>query len=229
MTQELLSNIQEIRTYADKTHDSIDALQTRSSEISQVLSVISEIAAQTNLLALNAAIEAAQAGDAGRGFAVVAEEIRKLAEDSKTSAVKIEQLIADVQSDTKETAIVMDQMNERVRSGTAVSESASVIFKEIKTSSSNTLGLCEEIVSATGIQLKSIQDVIGITEGVVVIAEQTAAGTEEVASSAVELASGMDNYREKSTRLSAIAKSLKNEVANFTLSDSQVTIPSPVE
>ncbi len=218
MTQQLLMNIQEIRTYSDKTHQSIDVLQVRSGEISQVLSVISEIAAQTNLLALNAAIEAAQAGDAGRGFAVVADEIRKLAEDSRQSAVKIEQLIADVQSDTKETARTMDQMNERVKSGTTVSEEASVIFKEIRSSSSHTRDLCEEIVSATSKQLGSIQDVIGITESVVVISEQTAAGTEEVASSASELASGMDNYKQKSMRLSSIAGSLKSEVSKFKLS-----------
>ncbi len=217
MTQELLNNIQEITVSADKAHESIDILTTRSDEISQVLSLISEIAAQTNLLALNAAIEAAQAGDSGRGFAVVAEEIRKLAEDSRQSATRIEQLIADVQSDTKETANVMDQMNDRVKSGAAVSEAASVIFGEISSSSTNTLDLCEEIVSATGSQLTSIQDVIGITEGVVVIAEQTAAGTEEVASSAVELAAGMDTYKEKSMRLASIAKSLKDELAKFRL------------
>ncbi|MDW3195886.1 MAG: methyl-accepting chemotaxis protein [Cytophagales bacterium] len=218
MTQELMNNILEIRTYADKTHRSIDVLQARSGEISQVLGLITEIAAQTNLLALNAAIEAAQAGDAGRGFAVVADEIRKLAEDSRKSAVKIEQLIADVQSDTQETARTMDQMNERVISGTSVSEEASVIFKEIKSSSSHTLGLCEEIVAATSKQLGSIQEVIGITEGVVVISEQTAAGTEEVASSASELAAGMDNYKQKSKKLSAIASSLKHEVSKFNLS-----------
>lgn len=218
MTQELLNNIMEVRTYADKTHQSIDVLQTRSGEISQVLSLITEIASQTNLLALNAAIEAAQAGDAGRGFAVVADEIRKLAEDSRKSVVKIEQLIADVQSGTEETARNMDQMNERIISGTSVSEEASVIFKEIKSSSSHTLGLCEEIVAATSKQLGSIQEVIGITENVVIISEQTAAGTEEVASSASQMATGMENFKQKSVKLSSIANSLKREVSKFKLS-----------
>ncbi len=218
MLDELKQGISEIMQYTSKTHESIDVLKGRSDEISQVLTVISEIAAQTNLLALNAAIEAAQAGDAGRGFAVVAEEIRKLAEDSRQSATRIEQLIADVQKDTLETAKAMDQMSDRVKSGTAVSSAALEIFNEITKSSNHTLGLSEEIVSATEKQLTNIQEVVGITESVVVIAEQTAAGTEEVASSAVELASGMNAYKEKSTELSSLASELKEELGKFKLS-----------
>ncbi|WP_424964153.1 methyl-accepting chemotaxis protein [Ekhidna sp.] len=218
MLDELRVSITEILKYTTKTHESINILKGRSDEISQVLTVISEIAAQTNLLALNAAIEAAQAGDAGRGFAVVAEEIRKLAEDSRQSATRIEQLIADVQKDTMETAKAMDQMTEQVKSGTSVSGAALEIFKEITDSSNKTLDLSKEIVSGSEQQLSNIQEVVGIAEGVVVIAEQTAAGTEEVAASASELASGMNNYKDKSTELSSLASELKEELSKFKLS-----------
>ena len=217
MLDELLQNIQEITQYTNKTHESIGVLKGRSSEISVVLSVITEIASQTNLLALNAAIEAAQAGDAGRGFAVVAEEIRKLAEDSRSSAIKIERLVSDVQKDTNETVRTIEQMRERVKSGTKVSGEAATIFKEMSESSHRTLSLSEEITHSTENQLEHIQEVVGIAEGVVVIAEETAAGTEEVASSAVELASGMDNYKDKSMRLTSIAKDLKVELSRFKL------------
>ncbi|MEP1032122.1 methyl-accepting chemotaxis protein [Ekhidna sp.] len=217
MLNELKVNISDILEYTTKSSASIEVLKGRSNEINQVLSVITEIASQTNLLALNAAIEAAQAGDAGRGFAVVAEEIRKLAEDSRKSATRIEQLILDVQKDTQETSKAMSEMSQRVQSGTAVSSAALEIFNEITASSNHTLVLSEEIVSATENQLTKIQDVVVIIEGVVVIAEQTAAGTEEVASSAVELASGMENYKTKSTNLSEIASGLKNELSKFIL------------
>jgi len=219
MMENVANSIHEMADYAKRTQQSINVLKGRSDEISQVLTVITEIASQTNLLALNAAIEAAQAGDAGRGFAVVAEEIRKLAEDSRNSAVKIEQLIADVQNDTAETASVMDQMTERVNTSTDVSRNASGIFKEITESSQETLKLSKEIEDDTQQQLDHIQNIVNITESVVVIAEQTAAGTEEVASSASEMASGMENYKTKSEQLSQIATSLKKELGRFRLSE----------
>ena len=139
-----------------------------------MLGVITDISTQTNLLALNAAIEAAQAGDAGRGFAVVAEEIRKLAEDSRRSANEIERLVMDVQNDTEEAARVISTMNSSVRSGEEASREASKVFQQITESSFNTLSFSEEIVNAAIVQSESINNVVNITENIVVIAEQTA-------------------------------------------------------
>ncbi|SMD32923.1 methyl-accepting chemotaxis sensory transducer with Cache sensor [Reichenbachiella faecimaris] len=218
MVNKVVFNMVDISEYSAKTHQSIQVLTERSAEITRVLSVITEIASQTNLLALNAAIEAAQAGDAGRGFAVVAEEIRKLAEDSRNSAKEIEKLVNDVQTDTTEAAKVIGIMSESVKNGEQASKEASEVFKEISDTSDRTFRHSQEILEATKLQVKDINAVVAITENVVVIAEETAAGTEQVASSATELSSGMMGYTEKSQQLAKVAEDLKSGISKFVLS-----------
>jgi methyl-accepting chemotaxis protein len=97
------------------TNVAVGKLGTSSSEIGQVVQVISSIAEQTNLLALNATIEAARAGEAGKGFAVVANEVKELARGTAAATGDIERKIKAIQSDTEAAVVAIGEISQTIQ------------------------------------------------------------------------------------------------------------------
>ena len=215
--KKVVANMEEIQTSADTTSQSIEVLNERSEEIAITLNVITDIAAQTNLLALNAAIEAARAGEAGRGFAVVAEEIRKLAEGSRNSAVDIKKVISAVQKDITQAGKAIDKMGDSVRNGSQASQDAEEVFNLIENSTSQTFILSKEIQGANETQKDSINSTVKNIEQIVVVSEETAAGSEQVATSSKELSLGMEEVAATSQQLTDVASELLKGVSQFKL------------
>ncbi|MGF1735690.1 methyl-accepting chemotaxis protein [Photobacterium satsumensis] len=104
-TSRLLNSVNE-------TYQCIEALEQQMEGVTVILDTINAISEQTNLLALNAAIEAARAGEQGRGFAVVADEVRTLAQRSKTSTEDIRQLLDGITQNAKASYTNMQQSRE---------------------------------------------------------------------------------------------------------------------
>ena len=99
--------IENVREQSKLTNDSAQQIQT-------VTDIIADISNQTNLLALNASIEAARAGEHGRGFAVVAEQIRTLADQSRESTERINQLVADLMDKANVSVEITEKVSEAV-------------------------------------------------------------------------------------------------------------------
>lgn len=121
----------DIQNSSSYMNDELKNLYYSLEKIKNIAIFIDSIADQTNLLALNAAIEAARVGEAGKGFAVVANEIRKLAEEVKSSSLDIDKLLTDVikeGNDVKETSNVM---NFKLEKQYGVIDNSIVSFKDI--------------------------------------------------------------------------------------------------
>ncbi|UPW85167.1 methyl-accepting chemotaxis protein [Lysinibacillus sp. Ag94] len=141
-----------ISTSTEKTSGLMQQLTSKMTDIKSMTDMITAITDQTNLLALNAAIEAARAGEHGKGFAVVAEEVRKLAEQSKHSAIQIVELVVGIESDTKQVATSVEEDLKNVQQGVYVIDEATKSFGTISQHVSKMTNQLEDI-SATAEEL----------------------------------------------------------------------------
>lgn len=208
ITKESSSAIKEIHNVILKSHES-------SEKIGSASNVIASIAEQTNLLALNAAIEAARAGDAGKGFAVVAEEIRKLAEQSSISTKAIDEVVVELQSNSKDAVntaervalISKEQTNNVIRSRET--------FMEI----SESMKLAERAVNNLNDSSKEMEimkeEILTTLENLAAIAEENSAGTQQASASMEEQTASMEEIASSSEGLSQLAQDLHAIITRF--------------
>jgi methyl-accepting chemotaxis protein len=177
-TSEAMSRI---NSAVQQTSEKMRLLGVRSSEISEIIDLIDEIAAQTNLLALNAAIEAAHAGEAGLGFSVVADEIRKLAERSARATRDVGSLIKSIQNETSEALTAMEVGMKEVRGGSLLAHQASNALQDISQAVRQSSELIEEISAASEEQARVTSNVAGAMQTISSITLETSAGAHETA------------------------------------------------
>jgi len=179
--RDTLEGMQRIRHSVQATAKKIKTLGDRSLEISEIINVINDITEQTNLLALNAAIEAARAGEAGRGFAVVADEVRKLAEHSRTATKDIAALIKAIQAETNEAVVVMEEGTKEVEVGAKLADQAGKALEAISSVVRQSAELVQEISLASKQQVRGTEGVANAMQIISNITRQTSQGARQTA------------------------------------------------
>lgn len=208
VTEESSRATKEIHEVILKTNDS-------SNKIGQASNVIASIAEQTNLLALNAAIEAARAGEAGKGFSVVAEEIRKLAEQSGASTKTINEIVNELQSNSKNAVKTMERVstisNEQ-KSSVISSKSKYELIAEVMMDSEQAI----KQLNISGEEMEKMKNEILTTlQNLSSIAEENSAATQQASASMEEQTASIEEIAGSSDGLSILAQNLQAIIMKF--------------
>jgi methyl-accepting chemotaxis protein len=156
--------------------EQISRLAEHTANIGVITSFVTDVANQTNMLALNAAVEAARAGENGRGFAVVAAEIRKLAEQSKSSASRITALVGDTQSAARLTAAASVEGSRTVEEVKRLTRETAAAFKSISSSMQSVVESAQQASLNVRQQMMAVQQVAEAMSAISNGARQTSAG-----------------------------------------------------
>ena len=216
------NTVNQMNNIHDSVHKSnaiISSLAVRSKEVYSILNVISDIAEQTNLLALNAAIEAARAGEHGKGFAVVAEEVRKLAEQSQTSAKEIQSIVQAIQQDTESSVNMMTKVKNDVEVGVKVSSEAIEKFNAILQSARDITPQMEKIANYSKQISSEVQKLSIMTDEFSQIAQSNAAASQQVAAATEEQLASMEEISSSAKTLATWAEELNMLIRRFKTED----------
>lgn len=201
----------------EKFIDSINKLNSQIMSIKEVTSAINEISEQTSLLALNAAIEASRAGEAGRGFAVVADEITQLANETKVSSGKIDNMIGLVLSESN---VISNSTSEIV---SQLKEQGSIIVNSTK-SFEDIISLIDNIIpkinniSSVSYDIEKDKDIIlSKIESSTGISEEISANSQEMSKATEELSKSSDSISNTISEISSVTHELEEVIKYFSI------------
>ncbi|MGG0029712.1 methyl-accepting chemotaxis protein [Bacillus safensis subsp. osmophilus] len=221
LVQHVLEHLNLLHDKMTNSKQAAEELQSHSTEIESVISIITDISAQTNLLALNASIEAARVGEEGKGFAVVADEVRKLAEQSADAAKTVSDLVIGTQENSQRVLESVEESSKAVEEGReqmeGTSQNFAVIYDGVSQFSRRTNNLLASIKQVE----QAYQTISTSIEQISVVSEEHAASSQEVAAATEQQSAGMQQISSAIEQLSDMSEELAQMVSTFKVDDNK--------
>ncbi|EJS63526.1 MULTISPECIES: methyl-accepting chemotaxis protein [Bacillus] len=191
------------------------SLETKSKEISDIVTVITGISNQTNSLALHASIEASRAEATGKGFAVVADEVSKLAEQTEASAKDIAKLIGETQAETKEAIVSIQKASKEVESGIEFVQSSGAFFEKNSKSAQSVTNQVRAVFSNSSDILQNSQNIVRVVNELSHIANMYANSSSNIETSMKEQEMSVQDIAELASSLRWLSQELQELIGEF--------------
>ncbi|MCW6035741.1 CHASE3 domain-containing protein [Spirulina subsalsa FACHB-351] len=193
--QRTLERMQILENKVEEIRDQTERLREKSSRIETISQLVGELAAQTNMLALNAAVEAARAGEQGRGFGIVATEIRRLADESKTSAQNIGDLIGEIRLEITSTAQATEAGTETVKQGVVISQEMAQAFGGVADAVESVVNNNQMLALNAKQQVAAMEQMLQVMNEITQAAQNNAASVTQVRSGVSFLNVALENLK----------------------------------
>jgi methyl-accepting chemotaxis protein len=197
----MVTGNEELNQRIAESSKTISDVENRTSDISQIITVIDEIANQTNLLALNAAIEAARAGEHGRGFSVVSDEVSNLAKQTTHSTQKIQKMIDNLNRASATAVQGMSSCSTQMEQNTLHLQQVKTVINQINEHISDLVVETDVITRSSTEQFQSCSHI--------------ATAVADVVSGLEVSISALENVNERSSHLLSLSKQQHRELDKF--------------
>ncbi|BCA36929.1 methyl-accepting chemotaxis protein (plasmid) [Bacillus wiedmannii] len=215
LIKQIVNQMKRIKDTVQDVSSSIYALEVRSKEIHEILTVITTISNQTNSLALNASTESSFAGEMGEEFSGVADEVRILVERTEASARDIAKLIGETQAEVERAARSIQKSSKEVESGITLVQNSGAFFEKISESAQSVTNQIKANSNNSSDILKDNQTIVQFVNELSHIADTYVNSSSNVETSMKEQELYVQDIAELANSLNWLSQELQGLIGEF--------------